>query len=134
MRTPPSATLWAWVYAALYFVQAGWAAWAANAAGAIFFLVTRRLAGPADATVAYFIGVATFLACVGALLVGRRIVRTLELLNWVLIACILGGFLLLAVVFVPLETWFAAAAGFVGFDTTRDAFDLFPAGADFFLL
>src|SRR5512134_3226113 len=33
MRTPPSATLWAWVYAGLYFVQAGWPAWAANAAG-----------------------------------------------------------------------------------------------------
>jgi hypothetical protein len=134
MRTPPSATLWAWVYAALYFVQAGWPAWAANAAGAIFFLLTRRIAAPADGLASYYIGVGTFLACVAVLLVGRRIVRTLELLNWLLIACILGGFLALALLFVPLETWLAAGAGVVGFDTARGAFDLLPAGADFILL
>ncbi len=134
MRTLPSATLWGWVYAAFYFLQSGWSAWAANAAGAIFFLVTRRPAGPADAAAAYYIGVGTFLACVAVLLVGRRIVRTLELLNWALIACILGGFLVLAALFVPPKTWLAAAVGFVGFDIGRGAFELFPAGADFFLL
>ena len=45
MRTRPSSTGWAWVYAALYFLQVGWPAWAATAAGAIFFLFARRLAG-----------------------------------------------------------------------------------------
>ena len=48
MRTRPSSTMWAWIYAILYFLQAGWPAWAANAAGAIFFLSVRRIAGPAD--------------------------------------------------------------------------------------
>ncbi len=134
MRTRPSATFWAWVYAMLYFVQAGWPAWAANAAGAMFFLATRRLAGPGDVAAAYWIGVGTFLACVGVLLVGRRIVRTLELLNWVLIACILGGFVVLAALFVPLETWLAGFAGFGGFDTRSRAFAFLPAGADFILL
>ena len=134
MRTPPSSTPWAWLYALLYFVQAGWPAWAANAAGAIFFLVTRRLAGPADADAAYLIGVGTFLACVAVLLVGRRIVRTLELLNWVLVVSILGGFLVLALLFVPLQTWFAAAAGMAGFDTASQSFVLLPPGADYFLL
>ena len=86
MRTRPSSTWWAWFYSVLYFLQSGWPAWAANAAGAVYFLFARRLAGPADATVVYQIGVATFLACVVVLLVGRRIERTLELFNWVLIA------------------------------------------------
>ena len=75
MRTRPSATLWAWVYAILCFLQLGWPALAANAAGAIFFLFARRLAGPADAAGVYYIGVGTFLACVAVLLVGRRIER-----------------------------------------------------------
>jgi len=134
MRTPPSPTAWAWVYTLLYFVQAGWPAWAANAAGAIFFLASRRLPGPPDVGTVYLIGVGTFLVCVGVLLVGRRIVRTLELLNWVLIACILGGFLLLAVLFAPSTTWIAAIGGLVGFDTGSGSFALLPAGADFFLL
>ena len=41
MRTRPHSTFWAWFYAGLYLLQTGWPAWAANAAGAIFFLVGR---------------------------------------------------------------------------------------------
>jgi hypothetical protein len=134
MRTRPSAALWAWVYSILYFVQSGWPAFAANAAGAIFFLFARRLVGPTDAAVAYYIGVGTFLACVAVLLVGRRIERTLELLNWVLVSCILGSFLIMAVAFVPAGTWLAAVTGFAGFDATRGEFDFLPAGMDFVLL
>ena len=134
MRTRPSATAWAWFYAALYFLQVGWPAWAGAAAGAIFFLFTQRVAGPQDASYIHIIGIATFLACVAVLSVGRRIERTLELLNWVLILCILGGFLLLAVVFVPAGTWFAAAAGLAGFDSATGGFNFLPPGVDFFLL
>ena len=62
MRTRPSSKFWAVVYSVLYLLQAGWPAWAANAAGAIFFLFMRRLASPADADAVYLIGVATFVA------------------------------------------------------------------------
>ena len=134
MRTRPSSTFWAWFYAALYFLQIGWPAWAGTAAGAIFFLFMRRLAAPADGPTIYYIGIATFLLCVAVLSVGRRIERTLELLNWVLVATILGGFFLLSLLFVPATTWAAAATGLVGFDLTVGEFAFFPAGADFFLL
>ena len=134
MRTRPKATLWAWVYAILYFLQVGWPAWAGTAAGAIFFLFTRRLAAAPDANVIYYIGVATFLACVAILSFGRRIERTLELLNWVLVAAILGSFLVLSILFVPLTTWAAGVLGLTGFDLTRGTFDFFPEGTDLFLL
>lgn len=134
MRTWPSSTAWAWFYSLLYFLQVGWPAWAGNAAGAIFFLFARRLAGPEDATAVYLIGVAAFLVCVAILLVGRRIERTLELFNWVLVVCILGGFLVLAFWFVPAATWLAGALGYVGFDAAQQSFVFLPAGADFFLL
>src|SRR5687767_970580 len=61
MRTRPSSTAWAWVYVVLYFLQFGWPAFAATAAGAIFFLGAKRLPVAADADVIYFIGVGTFL-------------------------------------------------------------------------
>jgi hypothetical protein len=134
MRTRPSSTLWAWFYAALYFLQIGWPAWAGTAAGAIFFLFARRLAQPADAATIYYIGIGAFLLCVAVLSVGRRIERTLELLNWVLVVTILGGFLVMALWFVPAPTWAAAAAGLAGFDLPGGQFAFFPAGADFFLL
>ncbi len=134
MRTRPSAKAWAWFYAALFFLQIGWPAWAATAAGAFFFLFAGRLAGPADVATVYYIGVGTFLVCVALLLLGRRIGRTLELLNWVLIAVILGSFLLLALVFVPASTWLAAAVGFAGFDAASGSFAFLPEGVNFFLL
>lgn len=134
MRTRPSSTFWAWIYAAFYFLQVGWPAWAGTAAGAIFFLFSKRLAGPADASVVYQIGVGTFLICVAVLLVGKRIERTLEVLNWLLVTMILGSFLLLAVLFVGPHTWVAALAGLAGFDVARGSFHLFPEAADFFLL
>jgi hypothetical protein len=134
MRTRPRSTFWAWVYAVLYFLQVGWPAWAGTAAGAIFFLFTRRLATAPDANTIYFIGVATFLACVAILSIGRRIERTLELLNWILIVAILGSFILLALFFVPATTWAAGVVGLAGFDLAGGEFEFFPAGTDLFLL
>jgi len=134
MRTKPSSTFWAWVYSILYFLQVGWPGWAGAAAGAIFFLFTRQLAAAADGNTIYLIGVSTFLVCAAILTFGRRIERTLELLNWVMVAAILSSFLVLAVIFVPASTWAAAAVGLAGFDLTVGSFSFIPAGADLFLL
>ena len=128
MRTRPGKTFWAWFYASLYFLQVGWPAWAGAASGAFFFLGTKRVAGPADAEVVYSIGVATFLGCVGILLVGRRIERTLELLNWVMVAIVVGSMVVLALLFVAPATWFAAATGLLGFDPAQGSFTFFPGG------
>ena len=134
MRTRPSSTLWAWFYAVLYFLQVGWPAWAGTAAGAIFFLFEKRIATAADASVVYGIGIATFLGCVAILLVGRRIERTLEMLNWILVLVGLGSFLALALLFVPVSTWFGALAGLAGFSVERGSFYFLPEAANFFLL
>jgi hypothetical protein len=134
MRTRPSSTAWASWYTFLYFLQFGWPAFAGTAAGAIFFLLVRRLPTPADAGAIYNIGVGVFLACAFVLLVGRRIERTLELLNWILVAAILGGFLAMALLFVPRETWAAGAVALGGFDLAANRFNLLPQGADYFLV
>jgi hypothetical protein len=134
MRTRPGSTFWAWVYALLYFVQVGWPAWAGAAAGAFFFLGTKRLATGADASLVYWVGVGTFFVCVAILLVGRRIERTLEVLNWLLIAAILGSFVVLAIIFVAPATWIAELTGFFGFDPVARSFTFLPRGADFILL
>jgi hypothetical protein len=134
MRTRPSATLWAWVYAILYFLQVGWPASAGVAAGAIFYLAMRRLPGPGDAGAIYAIGIGAFLVCVVILTLGRRIERTLEVLNWILITAILGSFFALALWFVPGSTWVGGVLGFVGYDPRGGTFSFVPDGTDLFLL
>jgi hypothetical protein len=65
---------------------------------------------------------------------GRHIERTLEAFNWVLIAFIFGGLILLCVLYVPLRTWIATACGFAGYDVAARSFQLLPRGADWFLI
>jgi hypothetical protein len=135
MRTRPRATFWAWVYAILFFLQTGWPGWAGAASGAIFFMFAGRLAGQADASVLYRIGVGAFLVCVLILVFsGRRIERTLELLNWIMIVFILGNLLLLCLLFAGAGTWLGAATGFFGFDLRAGEFNFVPPGADWFLI
>lgn len=134
MRTRPHPTFWAWFYSLLFFLQMGWPGWAGTAAGAVFFLFAKRLPLGGDSTSVYLIGVALFLLCAIILTIGRRIERTLEFLNWILVAAILGGFGLLALLFVPASTWFATLVGFSGFDWKSGSWQLIPEGADFFLL
>ena len=134
MRTRPGRSFWAWLYAALYFLQTGWPYSAGLSAGAIFFLATGRTAAAQDGNVIYTIGVGTFLLCILLLLAGRRVERTLELLNWVMVVCILSGFLLLSLYFVPAATWAGAAGGLFGYDAVGGGFNLLPRGADFQLL
>ncbi len=134
MRARPNSTFWAWFYTGLYFLHVGWPAWAANAAGAFFFLTYRRLPGAEDSGAVYWFGVGTFLACLVLLLFGRRIERTLEILNWILIVCILGGMGLLCLVFFTPHVWVQALVGFFGFDLRTGSFSFIPPGADWFLI
>ena len=134
MRTRPHSTFWAWFYAILYFLQMGWPGWAGAAAGAVFFLFAKRLPVTDEAGMVYAIGVGLFLICALILTFGRRIEKTLEYLNWIMVSVIIGGLGILAVLFVPLSTWAAAVAGFAGYDAQRGSFQLLPPGADFFLL
>src|ERR1051325_11456990 len=72
MRVRAHSTFWAWFYAALYFLQMGWPGWAGAAAGAVFFLVAKRLPGAGESGTVYATGVGLFLMCGLILLVGRR--------------------------------------------------------------
>lgn len=134
MRTKPHARFWAVAYAGLYLLQGGWPAWAGAAAGAVFYLAAGALPGEADAAAIYWIGVGVYGACVAILLVGRRIERTLELLNWVMVATILFGLFALCVAIAPPGRWVAAGAGFFGYDVAKGAFSFLPQGADWFLI
>ena len=134
MRTKPSASFWGWFYASCYLLSVGWPAWAGSAAGSFFYLFTGRLAGAGDANIVYALGIAVFFICVLILLVGRRIERTLEILNWILIGTILTALTILAIVFVAPDMWLRGIAGFVGFDPGSGSFRFIPPGADFFLL
>jgi hypothetical protein len=135
MRTKPGVHFWAWVYAFLFFFQSGWPGWAGASAGAVFYLGTGRMAGPGDANTVYILGIAAFALCTLILVFGgRRIERTLEILNWVLVSVIFVCLFALCLAFAPAERFAAALAGLFAYDLPSGEFRLIPAGADFFLI
>lgn len=135
MRTKPGSSFWAWFYSIAFFLQTGWPGWAGAAAGAIFFMFARRLAVGADAEPVYWIGVGTFAVCVTVLVFsGRRIERTLEILNWIMIVSILSGLLILCFAYGTGSSWLGALVGLAGFDAEAGRFSFIPAGADWFLI
>ena len=95
-----------------------------------------RAATGADARAVHLIGVGAYLACVLILLLGgRRIERTLEILNWMLVLGILGTLAVLCVAFAEPSRFAAAGGGLRGLRHRRAAsFRLMPAGADWFLI
>ena len=135
MRTRPNKHFWAGAYTVLYFLQNGWPGWAGATAGAIFFLGAGRAGTGADARALHLIGIGAYLACVLILVLGgRRIERTLEILNWILVIGILGTLGALCLAFAEPERFGAAAVGFAGYDTVTESFRFLPAGADWFLI
>ncbi|HEX5732220.1 MAG TPA: Nramp family divalent metal transporter [Blastocatellia bacterium] len=135
MRTKPRSTFWAWFYAVLYFLQTGWPAWAGSAAGAVFFLFAGRMAGAEDRNLVYLYGVVAFLVCVAILVFsGKRIERTLEILNWIMVLSILSSMLLLCLIYASPQSWLATAVGFVGYDLAAGKFNFVPPGVDWFLI
>ena len=135
MRTRPNSSFWAWFYALLFMLQAGWPAWAANAAGAVFYLFAARLAGTSDATTVYWIGCGTFIVCVAILVFsGKRIERTLEILNWIMISVILGALFIFCLIFATPDRWLNALAALVGYDLPAQHFSFFPQNLDWLLI
>ena len=127
MRTKPGPGFWGVVYTLLAFLQIGWPGWAASAATAIAAMQLGRLAGPGDAGIVLFWGYVTFLVSVAIIAVGRKIERTLEIVEWFFIAWILIYLLLIGILFVQPGVWGTVITGFV-------SFGVIPAGVDWFLL
>ena len=135
MRTRPRSTFWAWFYAILFMLQAGWPAWAANAAGAVFFLVATRLAGPQDVSTVYWIGCGTFVVCVAILVFsGKRIERTLEILNWIMVVTILGALFILCLLLATPDRWLSAIVALGGYDLQAQKFAFMPQNLDWLLI
>ncbi len=127
MRTKPSSTFWAWVYAILAFLQLGWPGWALSAATALAAAFIGRIPGDADASLVQIFGLICFLSTVAIAAFGAKIERTMELVQWFFIVAILLFLIVIGVAFTSLATWGRVATGFVSFGTV-------PQGVDWVLL
>jgi hypothetical protein len=104
-RIPPGmyiGTILAVLLFYLAFIAGGWAAAAGDG---LFTLFTGDIPGEEDTNATNWLAVLLMAVIFVMTLFGRKISRTLELVNWVLVAFILSTLTIAAILLVPLASW-----------------------------
>ena len=71
----------------------------------------------------------SLLSCVVLVSLGRKIERTLEWANWIMMFVVLGGLLILDIYIVPGSVWLEGLKGFFSFGYVPKGVDLLLLGA-----
>ena len=104
-RIPPGfyiGTILAVVLFYLAFITGGWAG---GAGDGLFTLLTGDIPGEEDTTATNWLAVLLMAVVFGITLIGRKISRTLELVNWVLVIFILVSVTLAAILLADAAAW-----------------------------
>jgi hypothetical protein len=130
MRTKPGPAFWGWTYSVLAWCQNGWPALAGTAAGTLAAGYLGRLPSPErDSGLVLFFSCLLLLFCGGVLIVGGKVERTLEYINWFMVAWILIYLLIVVALLVPSSRWIEIIRGYVSFGSLPGRRDWFLLGA-----
>jgi len=129
MRLKPGKAFWGWLFTIIGFAERGLPGWALGAATALAALQLARVPGAPDKGTVIVWGYIIFASCVVLVSIGRKIERTLEWANWIMMFVVLGGLLLLDIYIVPGKVWLEGLVGFVSFGSIPKGVNLLLLGA-----
>jgi hypothetical protein len=107
-RTPPGFKFWAIVTLIVIYLGWIWGGWAAAAGQSIFALFAGRsfdAKNPAEVETYRLIAIGLMFLSLLIYLFGKKISRTMELIDTVLIFFTLGSVIILAIIFAPIQVW-----------------------------
>jgi hypothetical protein len=129
MRTWPGPKFWGPVYALLLVFQVGWPGWAITGATAITAAFKGSIPTADDSGTVLAWGYATFAAALIIFALGKKVERTLELAEGLMVAWILIFLIIVAVFFCSAAAWATVWGGFIGLGGTP-----IPERSDWLLL
>ena len=112
-RVPPGVFIWIPLALIFLFATQIWGDWATATGAALFSLITGRISQPDELSTIRLLGVGLMVVVFFILLLGRKIERTLEAIQGIILVYVLLGLLLLALVVVPLNFWVEALVSWV---------------------
>jgi hypothetical protein len=104
-RVPPGMFIGTILAVLLFYLAFITGGWAAGAGDGLFTFITGDIPGEGDQNTTNWLAVGLMLVVFGITLVGRKISRTLELVNWVLVTFILVTVTLAAVLLASASDW-----------------------------
>lgn len=129
MRLAPGKAFWGWLFTVIGFLERGLPGWALGAATALAAFHLGKIPGAAEKGTVIIWGYIIFASCVFLVSIGRRIERTLEWANWIMMFVVLAGLLILDIFLVPGSVWLEGLVGFVSFGSVPRGVDLLLLGA-----
>lgn len=107
-RTPPGYQFWALVTLIVIYLGWIWGGWAAAAGQSIFAMFAGRsfdAKNPTEVETYRLIAIGLMFLSLALYLFGKKISRTMELIDTVLIVFTLGTVIVLAIIFAPAKIW-----------------------------
>jgi len=130
MRLAPGKSFWGWLFTVIGFAERGLPGWALAAATAVAAFQLGKIPGGPEKHVVLVWGYIIFVACAVLVCIGRKIERTLEWANWIMMVVVLGGLLLLDIFLVPASVWGEGIKGFLSFGYIPQGVDVLMLGAN----
>ncbi len=115
-RTPPGLHFWAITTLTCIYISLLWGGWATTAGQSLFTLFTGRqldFNSPMELEMVRIIAIGLMVLSLGIYLIGKKISRTLEIIDTTLLFFILGTVVTLAVIYVPASLWTTVVASIV---------------------
>jgi hypothetical protein len=112
-RAPGGFRFWTPFAVLCLYVALLWGGWAAGCGQALFAFATGRVNTPEELVIAKSLGVAMLLAVFVLVMFGKKISRTMEMLNKAIVAFNLVSLLVLVLLVVPADYWLASISSLV---------------------
>ena len=129
MRLAPGKAFWGWLFTIVGFFERAMPGWAMGTATALAAFQLGRIPGGPDKGTVIIWTYVIFASCVVLVSLGRKIERTLEWANWIMMFVVLGGLLILDIYIVPGQVWLEGLTGFVSFGYVPEGVDMLLLGA-----
>src|SRR5512139_2419614 len=131
-RTPPGYRFWA--LATLFVIYIGWiwGGWAASAGQSIFALVAGRsydVTNPVEVEASRLIAIALMFLSLFIYTIGKKIARTMEIIDTFLVIFTLSAIALLAIIFAPASLWAEAVKSIVTPGPLPEGIDVVTLGS-----
>ena len=110
-RIPPGFYIGTILAVALFYLAFITGGWASAAGASLFTAVTGDIPGDEDLTTTRWLAVLLIALVFAITLIGRKISRTLELVNWVLVTFILVSLVIATIIIAPLSAWLDGIEG-----------------------
>ncbi len=129
MRLKPGKAFWGWLFVVAGFIERSMPGWALGTGTALAAGFMGKIPAAADRPQVITFAIIVVLLCALLVSIGRRIERTLEIANWVMMVVVLGGLFILDLLVVPGNVWGEAFAGYVSFGAIPKGVSILMLGA-----